>query len=387
MDARGLVVASVAPPEEGAAADIRSFDWAQTSLGPMNRWPQCLRSAVNVAVGSPFPIVIFCGSDLRMIYNDDYRELISSKHPTALGAPAQRVWAEVWDDVGPMLESVLRTGEAARSDDLRLLLDHQGRAEERYFSLSCSSILDERRRVAGVFTLVTETTEKVLGERRLRTLHDLGVQAARSEDAAGACSVAAAVLKNNPHDVPFALFYLVDTQRSGAWLAASTDVPRGADFAVEFVSLSGDETADCQWLVSQVLRTGKPALVEVLPGHRAALAIGSEPALPGSALTLPILLPGQHKPTGALVCALNPHQRLDPPYREFLELLAAQVATMVADQNARAGEGHRPETQTALGDIRSDSDSPQVFSTGSAFVEEALRWLPAQAQDGQPDLF
>lgn len=159
---------------------MRAMDWAKTPLGPVSAWPQSLRTAVSICLHSRFELFVWWGPEFVMLYNDAYRQTLQSKHPWSLGKPGRIVWAEIWDVIGPMLENVLRTGEATWSDDLLLFLERHGYPEETYHTFSYSPILDESGKVAGVFTAVTQTTEKVIGERRLRTLRDL---AARSADA------------------------------------------------------------------------------------------------------------------------------------------------------------------------------------------------------------
>ncbi|HET8697904.1 MAG TPA: histidine kinase, partial [Gammaproteobacteria bacterium] len=92
---------------------IRAKDWARTPLGPVESWPQSLRSAVSILLPSRAQICLFWGPDLVAIYNDSYRPTLGMKHPRALGMPAREVWSEFWDDVlRPLLEGVLVTGEA-----------------------------------------------------------------------------------------------------------------------------------------------------------------------------------------------------------------------------------------------------------------------------------
>ena len=123
-----------------------------------------------------------------MLYNDAYIPVISSKHPRALGAPGHKIFPEVWDTIGPMLDTVLSRGEAVRADDLLLVLDRNGYPEECYFTFSYSPIVGETGGVEGVFTPVHETTERVINERRLKALSMLAqVRAEQSTNAESAC--------------------------------------------------------------------------------------------------------------------------------------------------------------------------------------------------------
>ena len=147
----------------------------------MERWPQSLRTSVSICLNSRFPILIWWGPELVKLYNDAYREILGAKHPTAMGARGRDVWPEIWHIIGPMLSSVLERGEATWSENIMLPLERKGFAEECYFTFSYSPIHDESGGIGGVFTAVTETTQQVLSERRLRTLRRMPTQAERLE--------------------------------------------------------------------------------------------------------------------------------------------------------------------------------------------------------------
>jgi len=149
---------------------MRAYDWAASPLGPVNDWPQSLRTIVSLCLTSRFPTVIFWGPELRMLYNDAYLPMLADKHPASFGRPAREVWPEIWSIVGPMLEGVLTTGEATWSDDLLLPIRHEGVTRAYYFTFSYSPIRDETGKVSGVFCPVTETTERVQRARREQTL-------------------------------------------------------------------------------------------------------------------------------------------------------------------------------------------------------------------------
>jgi hypothetical protein len=134
---------------------IRAAAWRETPLGSIAAWPQSLRSAVSICLGSRFPIVIYWGPSLLTFYNDAYAPILAHKHPWALGRPCSEVWAEIWDVIGPQLDDVRRTGAATWSDDQLLVLRRRGYPEECYFSFSFSPLRDERGDVSGVFTAVT----------------------------------------------------------------------------------------------------------------------------------------------------------------------------------------------------------------------------------------
>src|SRR6185503_8479615 len=103
-------------------------------------WPQSLRTSVSTCLDCAFPIVLWWGPELTLLYNDEYRPMLGAKHPAALGAPGEKVWSEIWHVVGPMLSHVYRSAEATRSRDLLLHIERAGYPEEAYFSFSYSPI-------------------------------------------------------------------------------------------------------------------------------------------------------------------------------------------------------------------------------------------------------
>ena len=98
-----------------------AFDWAAHPLGRPDEWSPEVRAAVAVTLTSRFPIVLWLGpTDLFLMYNDAYAQILGDKHPAALGRPAEQVWSEIWEEIGPMLAGVVATGKATWSDDLML---------------------------------------------------------------------------------------------------------------------------------------------------------------------------------------------------------------------------------------------------------------------------
>ena len=175
---------------------IRAKDWSDTPLGPIDDWPQSLRSAVSILLPSKAQIVLFWGPELVAIYNDAYRPVFGSKHPAALGMPARECWSEVWDVLEPLL-SECRQRPARRSGRRTIMfgLERHGYAEETYFDVSYDPVRDETGRVGGLFCIVSETTGRIVGERRLAALRDLGRVGNGATSAGDVFRNAAAVLE------------------------------------------------------------------------------------------------------------------------------------------------------------------------------------------------
>ncbi|MFP4344854.1 MAG: PAS domain S-box protein [Anaerolineales bacterium] len=149
-------------------ARVRAHDWSQTPLGPVAQWPPSLRATVGIVLSAAAPLALYWGSDLVLLYNDAWRTLIGDKHPDALGRPARAVFPEIWETIGPLLESVLAGRGAVELQDQRLLLERQGEMEEAWFDYSFNPIPCAAGSIGGVLNLTTETTERVRVEGSLR---------------------------------------------------------------------------------------------------------------------------------------------------------------------------------------------------------------------------
>ncbi|MET0540889.1 MAG: PAS domain-containing protein [Variovorax sp.] len=150
---------------------MRSHDWSASPLGPPAAWPHPLRTVVGLLLQSQFPMFVAWGEELGFLYNDSYGEILGAKHPRALGMRFQDIWSEIWPDISPLIDAAL-AGEAIYREDLPLVLNRKGYAEQTWFTFSYSPVRDESGRIAGMFCAVSETTRRVLAERALRELNE-----------------------------------------------------------------------------------------------------------------------------------------------------------------------------------------------------------------------
>src|SRR4029078_9568243 len=115
---------------------MRAMDWAQTSLGPAEEWPQSLKNAVRIMLTSRQAMFVWWGKELINLYNDAYKAIVGGKHPEALGQPASIVWEEIWDEVGPRAESAIRDNVGTYDEALLLIMERNGYPEETYYTFS-----------------------------------------------------------------------------------------------------------------------------------------------------------------------------------------------------------------------------------------------------------
>ncbi len=177
---------------------VRSMDWSKTPLGPIESWPQSLRTTVSLCLASNFPISLAWGPHHVQIYNDGYWPICGGKHPHSVGQDFSVCWASAWPVIGKAFERAL-AGETSYLEDQRMFLDRHGYLEETFFTFSFSPIRDETGGVGGLFHPVTETTAKMLGERRARALRDLAARTGKARTRrAGVCGMAAARCRTHP---------------------------------------------------------------------------------------------------------------------------------------------------------------------------------------------
>jgi PAS domain S-box-containing protein len=148
-------------------AQMRAHDWSGSSMGWPETWPQWLRSAVSLMLGSKFPMFVASGPDLGFLYNDAYAEILGDKHPAALGQRFQDIWSEIWSDLLPLVDTAM-AGEATWAENLPLMMHRRGYDEMTYFTFSYSPVRDDAGAVKGMCCICTETTAKVQAEEALR---------------------------------------------------------------------------------------------------------------------------------------------------------------------------------------------------------------------------
>ncbi|KFI33867.1 hypothetical protein CG51_10240 [Haematobacter missouriensis] len=142
---------------------MRDLDWSANPLGPPETWPTELRTLVGVMLGSRQPMFVAWGPQEIMLYNDAYALLCGARHP-AIGVPFQVLWADILDDVYPILQAAYR-GRSTHMDDICFLMHRNGYPEETHFSFSYTPVRDALGQVAGMFCACDETTEQVRHRR------------------------------------------------------------------------------------------------------------------------------------------------------------------------------------------------------------------------------
>jgi signal transduction histidine kinase/DNA-binding response OmpR family regulator len=313
---------------------IRGADWAKTALGPPEAWPQSLRSAVSILIPSRAQIILFWGPDFVVLYNDAYGPVFGGKHPWALGRPGREAWSEIWDGaLHGLLDGVVRTGDAFWAKDRLFVLERHGYMEETYFDVSYDPVRDETGKVGGVFCIVSETTGRVLAERRQKALRELALRTQNARSVAEAYALSVESMIANAHDLAFSLLYFQESDGGAPLVRASTP--------------GTTSLANAEWPLADVLEAGESRVVP-LGASLADAPEGPWDRPPTRAILLPIAAGGGSARKGVLVVGLNPLRPLDDEYRGFLELLASQVSAAIGSALAYETERRRAEALTEL---------------------------------------
>ena len=292
---------------------IRDFDWSATPLGPVDSWPQSLRTCVRIMLVSRQPIWIGWGKDLIKLYNDPYKAIVGGKHPWALGKPATVVWKEIWGEIGPMLQTVMEKDEGTYSESQLLIMERNGYPEETYYTFSYTPITGDEGGTAGMICFNSDDTEKIQGERQMRTLMQLGSRLTDSRSSQDVFKRTLRVLNDNPQDFPFVQFRMV-----------------------------GEEAElfhDCETAV--IYR--KPQVVEDIDKRVANLTKGAWEIVPHTGVILPIFHPATREAYGYLVVGINPYRLPDQKYIAFFSLVLDQITNSLADLHALEAERQRSE--------------------------------------------
>jgi signal transduction histidine kinase len=321
-------------------ARMRAHDWSATPLGAAETWPQSLRTVVRILLTSRYQMWMGWGEELSFFYNDAYRPTLGVKHAWALGTSARDVWKEIWPDIGPRIEHVLKTGDATWDEGLLLFLERSGYSEETYHTFSYSPLSDDRGSIVGMLCVVTEETERIIGERRLSSLRELASVIAGKNTSAEILAAADHALSANRKDLPFTLIYQFDSD-GAARLACATGVERGHPIAPALITASDSETP---WPVPDLPIDPLIRTVDDLEQRFDRLPAGAWPRAPRQAVVATMARQGQHhRPAGFLVAGINPFRRLDTAYLGFINLVAGQIASGLANAHAYEEERRRAE--------------------------------------------
>ena len=250
------------PEGSDMGALIRSIDWSKTPVGPVEGWPQSLKTTISNVLACRFPMMIAWGEEFTQLYNDAYAPILGSlRHPRAMGRSTRESWAEIWDTLEPFFASVMETGRTNGVDDLPLLVTRNELPEESYFSFSYGAIRNETGHPCGVLVSVFDTTERVRAERSIKEARERELHALNEVDLA----------RQDLYDfimqapAPMSVLLGPDHRFSVANLAYEAMAGRRVVGKTVLEAFTREEAGDFIQLLDGVYQTGTPFLGKELP--------------------------------------------------------------------------------------------------------------------------
>jgi len=355
---------------------IRSLDWSETPLGPASSWPQSLRTCIRIMLTSRQPIWLGWGKELIKLYNDPYIAIVGGKHPWALGAPASQVWKDIWNDIGPMLQKVMEQDEGTYVESQLLIMERNGYPEETYYTFSYTPIPGDDGKTAGMICFNTDDTERIISERQLRTLTQLGKNLTDCKSNPEVAAKTIATLQENPYDFPFALYFGLQDNKAVLSSYTHEELPRHTLPGV--IDLDAED--GLALLFRNAAATRQVQVLETLQPAFGTMPKGIWKVTPSRAIILPIIQGAAAAPYGFLVIGQNPYRLLDEKYSSFFSLIADQVATSFANVHALEEERKRV---AALAEI--DKAKTIFFSNISHEFRTPLTLLLGPAEEALND--
>jgi len=156
------------PDTQITAQIVKKLNWSSHPLGHPATWPLSLKLTLNTLFTTRHALSLFWGDQNYFFYNDAYVPMVGEeKHPHSMGRPGAIVWSEVWDLLGPQIESVRKKGEASWQADQYVPMHSGGKTSETYFTSSYSPVIDEDGKSRGVLVISLENTDKVISDKKL----------------------------------------------------------------------------------------------------------------------------------------------------------------------------------------------------------------------------
>ena len=385
-----------------AAALARGLDAHSSPLGAASTWPKALRTTFELMLPAHAQMVLFWGPDLVALYNDAYAPTIGLKHPAAFGKPAAENWSELWDDLGPLLNRVLRQGESFSAIDRPFRIDRHGHLEEVFFDVSFSPVREADSHIGGVLCLVNETTERVHGRLAL------AASEARLRDASRRTALAlsaSAIVGTWVWDVQTDTVF-ADEAFAAAFPVQALDAQSGPSISRLLEAIHPEDLSNVKTAIAESLNKGTPYRAEYRVRTRNArwLWVEASGYVEHDATNRPLRFPGVMVDIDSRKLAEQGLRETNKQLRlaqaaggigVFLLDIVTNELSVSAEFCRIFGVPVRPEFRATLIDtLRSDADEPMSTRAnrvdGSLLLnveyrirradDQSLRWIARRAE-------
>ncbi|ORX86569.1 hypothetical protein K493DRAFT_307056 [Basidiobolus meristosporus CBS 931.73] len=372
---------------------LRNYDWNNSSLGPVTKWPQSLLSAVSLCMASTLPMAVWWGPRFTIIYNDGYCGAAGQKHPAMFGQEGPVHWEELWEGIGPSAELAMQGTNSYVEDDL-LLMTRRGYLEETYITWSYIPIRQEDGTVGGFLNPYIEVTERILAERRLKTLRDFNSEINLAKDAREVFDSIGKVLSENPYDVPFAALYThmaldSDEIEESYDEASSTNTKLDSLHLVQTVGMPEDHPSIFSSIrlapafhanpVQDAMRLAYESkkIVKIKLGEWfGEVPIRGWDTAARELIASPIMGSNKDGVLGVLVMGLNARTEYDENYKTFIDLVCRQTGSAIINISAYEEEMRRFKELAAI-----DRAKTAFFSSVSHELRTPLTLILGPVKD------
>ena len=320
---------------------VALFDWAATPAGAFGAWPEALRTAADLCLGSALPAILYIGPERVALYNDAWQDQVGAD--PALGAPAATPPSPLWAFAGPLIAEAERSGGGAFVREQPLTLLREGQEEETWWNCHLLPIRGRDGEPIAVLNQANEVTRAVQAERRLSFQVALA-DALRGAGDAEEVKHAATRLLGEYLGAARVGYAEVDESLGETWVQSDwTADPDGHSLAGQRGELKalGDEAL-------AYLRTGEVLVlsdIRALTQDPERTAVWEQLGL-RAIITVPLVRDGALK---AMLYVHEPHarswKRSDAAMaRDVAERTWAAVARAQAEQSLRESEDHYRHT-------------------------------------------
>ncbi|KAG6036935.1 hypothetical protein E4U41_005408 [Claviceps citrina] len=373
----------------------KTRDWASTPLGPMADWPTDLRTMSSLVMATPHPAAMYWGPDCVAIYNEAYISLAGKKHPQLMGSRYKDAWAEIWDEIKPVVDNAWTSGESIMKHDNRLFIKRDGFLEETFFSWAMMPLIGSDGDVVGLYNPCFENTRRKVNERRMLTLREIGEKVAAATTVTEFWPQLQAGFEYNEYDLPFSLIYSakedteseVSSLHSGSLvpssqftLESSLGIPAGHVAAPATVDLKTSDDGFAPYMRQSLSMEGEPVVLSetagTLPKHLLKDISWRGCGHPCTTVVVFPVIPTTTKEAvaGFIVLGANPRRPYDDDYQLFVQLLSRQLATSLASVVLFEEEIRRGQRAARLAALDRQELSMQLMQRTQEATESEYRF-------------